>query len=254
VNASLKAIAEKPEPELVADCKRGDRAALTELFGRYYASCLSLARGMLRSVEESQDAVQWAYVSALRHLYNFRGDATFKTWITRIVMNHCLARLRERRRRRDLISLEDLNGRGALTVLASAAPTPEKSTLSHEIACALSDAAARLPKSLHEVFALCALSGLSLKEAAAVLGITVGATKTRLCRAHQCLRSHLEPVWSDGRKHTKAPRKKAKSIDSRAHHSRFHPAAAFVSSWAKASNSAFTRSLSVWHMPCGAPL
>src|SRR6202051_519688 len=98
---------EKPEYELIAACKLGDNAAGTELLGRHYASSLRLARGMLRSEEESQDAVQSAYFSALRHIRNFRGDATFKTWITRIVMNECLARLRERRRRRDLFSLDD---------------------------------------------------------------------------------------------------------------------------------------------------
>jgi DNA-directed RNA polymerase specialized sigma24 family protein len=86
-------------------------------------------------------------------------------------------------------------------MLASAAPTPEKSTLRQEIASALSDAADRLPKPLRDVFALCAFSGLSLKEAAAALGLTVSATKTRLFRAHALMRSDLQPVWSDVRIH-----------------------------------------------------
>jgi RNA polymerase sigma-70 factor (ECF subfamily) len=194
---SSRAMQEKREPELIAACKRGDKAAGTELLGRHYASSLRVARGMLRSQEESQDAVQSAYFSALRHLRNFRGDATFKTWITRIVMNECLARLRERRRRRDWFSLDDRSRSTELTMLASAAPTPEKLTLRQEIATALSDAAAGLPKPLRDVFALCAFSGLSLKEAATVLGLTVGATKTRLFRAHARMRSHLQSVWSD---------------------------------------------------------
>jgi RNA polymerase sigma-70 factor (ECF subfamily) len=78
---------EKREPELIAACKRGDKVAGTELLGRHYASSLGLARGILRSEEESQDAVQSAYFSALRYIRNFRGAATFKTWITRIVIN-----------------------------------------------------------------------------------------------------------------------------------------------------------------------
>ena len=60
--SSPRAVPEKPEPELIADCKRGDKAAMTELFRRHYASSVSLARGILRSEEESQDAVQSAYV------------------------------------------------------------------------------------------------------------------------------------------------------------------------------------------------
>jgi RNA polymerase sigma-70 factor, ECF subfamily len=187
-----RAMQEKREPELIAACTRGDHAAGTELLCRHYASSLRLARGILRSNDESEDAVQSAYFSALGHIRNFRGDATFKTWITRIVMNECLARLRERRRRRDWVSVE-----AERNMLASAAPTPEKLTLCQEIASALYDAASILPKPLREVFALCVFSGLSIGETAAALGLTVGATKTRLSRAHARMRSHLQPVWAE---------------------------------------------------------
>jgi RNA polymerase sigma-70 factor (ECF subfamily) len=200
---------EKREPELIAGCKRGNKAAGTELLGRHYASSLRLARGMLRSEEESQDAVQSAYFSALRHMRNFRGDATFKTWITRIVMNECLVRLRERRRRRDWVCLDDMGQSTAMNVLASAAPTPEKLTLCQEIASALSDAASILPKPLRDVFALCVFSGLSIGETAAALGLTVGATKTRLFRAHARMRSHLQPVWSEINIHGRAARERS---------------------------------------------
>ena len=200
---------EKREPELIAGCKRGNKTAGTELLGRHYASSLRLARGMLRSEEESQDAVQSAYFSALRHMRNFRGDATFKTWITRIVMNECLVRLRERRRRRDWVCLDDMGQSTAMNVLASAAPTPEKLTLCQEIASALSDAASILPKPLRDVFALCVFSGLSIGEAAAALGLTVGATKTRLFRAHARMRSHPQPVWSEINIHGRAARERS---------------------------------------------
>ena len=142
----LRAMQDKREPELIDACKLGDSAAGAELLDRHYASSLRLARGILRSEEESQDAVQSAYVSALRHICKFRGDATFKTWITRIVMNECLARLRERGRRRDWVSLDDRSRIAERTMLASEAPTPEKLTLCQEIATALSNAAASLPK------------------------------------------------------------------------------------------------------------
>jgi RNA polymerase sigma-70 factor (ECF subfamily) len=200
----LRAMQEKREPELIAAWKCGDKAAGTELLGQHYASSLCLARGILRSEEEAQDAVQSAYFSALLHIRNFRGDATFKTWITRIVMNECLARLRERRRRRDWVSVDDWGLGAELKMLASATPTPEKFTLCQEIASALSDAASILPKPLRDVFALCAFSGLSIGETAAALGLTVGATKTRLTRAHARMRSHLQAVWSEMNIHSRA--------------------------------------------------
>jgi RNA polymerase sigma-70 factor (ECF subfamily) len=191
---------EKPEIELIAHGRQGDQAALTELFGRHYASCLRVARGILHSNDDSQDAVQAAYLLALRHLRRFRGDACFKTWITRIVVNCCLMQLREARRRASWIQLEDLYGGQGLDVLASRSPSPETATWSREIASALSEAFASLPKKLSEAYGLYSASDLSLKEVAAELGLTLPATKTRLSRARAGMRRHLKPVWSGARR------------------------------------------------------
>jgi RNA polymerase sigma-70 factor (ECF subfamily) len=83
------------EHQLIAKGKLGDRSAVSELFERHYRTSLSVARRLLRSEAESQDAVQSAYFSAFKNLDNFRGDATFNTWITRIVVNRCLMTMRE---------------------------------------------------------------------------------------------------------------------------------------------------------------
>jgi RNA polymerase sigma-70 factor, ECF subfamily len=190
---------ERCEPELIAAGKRGDRAAIAELFERHYASSLCVARGILRSTEDSQDAVQSAYLSALRHLDGFRGDATFKTWIGRIVINHCLMRLRQPWLRIHRVDLDSLTSTGESSMLASPAPNPENATLRREIAAALTDAAARLPKRLCVVFQLYAVSGLTLREVAAATGLTLPAAKARLFRANKRMRIHLQPVWSNAR-------------------------------------------------------
>jgi RNA polymerase sigma-70 factor (ECF subfamily) len=186
---------EMPELELIAECKRGDRAAITELFGRHYPGCLRLARGILHSEEESQDVVQTAYFSAFRHFHRFRGDASFKTWITRIVVNQCLMLLREPRQRLNWIRLDDPDAGTPSMGLASSAPTPEKSLLSHEISSAVSKAIAGLPKHMRDVFTLCAVSGLPVREAAAELGLSVAAAKSRLFRANVRMRSSLQPMF-----------------------------------------------------------
>jgi RNA polymerase sigma-70 factor (ECF subfamily) len=190
---------ERSEIELIAHGRQGDEAALAELFGRHYASCLRVARGILRSKDDSQDAVQAAYLLAFRHLRRFRGEACFKTWITRIVVNCCLMQLREARRRAAWVQLEDLGGGREPHVLTSRTPSPETATWSREIASAFSEAFARLPKHLSEAYALYAASNLSLKEVAAQLGITLAATKTRLYRARAGMRQDLEPIWSGSR-------------------------------------------------------
>jgi RNA polymerase sigma-70 factor (ECF subfamily) len=191
---------EKSETELIAHGKQGDQAALAELFTRYYPSCLRVARAILRSNDDCQDAVQAAYLLAFRHLRRFRGEACFKTWITRIVVNCCLMQLRDAKRRASWVQLEDLHGGQGPDVLASRSPSPETVTWSREIAFALSEAFDRLPKKLGEAYGLYAASDLSLKEVAAQLNLTLPATKTRLSRARAGMRRQLKPVWSDARR------------------------------------------------------
>jgi RNA polymerase sigma-70 factor (ECF subfamily) len=186
----------QPELQLIADGKQGNTAALAELFGRHYPSSLRIARGILRSEDDSQDAVQVAYFSAFQHLDSFRGEACFKTWITSIVVNSCRMQLRKPGRRLTWVQLDDLPGGRGADMLACSAPTPEKVTWCGEIGSALNDAVSRLPQQLREVYLLYSHSGLSLKEVAAQLGLTVPATKTRLYRARAGVRSHLRPLCS----------------------------------------------------------
>jgi len=188
---------EKPESDLIAHGRQGDQAALGELFSRHYSSCLRLARGILRSEDDSQDAVQAAYVSAFQNFCAFRGESSFRTWISRIVINRCILMRRTPWRSAAWIYLDEPpDGRGVDYSLACHAPTPEKSAYSREILSALSSAVSRLPGNLRDAFTLYCLSGLSVKEIAVTLGLTQAAAKTRVFRARAKVRVHLLPVWS----------------------------------------------------------
>jgi RNA polymerase sigma-70 factor (ECF subfamily) len=194
----------KAETELITGGQRGEQAAISELFSRYYSLCLRLANRILHSEEDSRDAVQSAFLSAFRHLHSFRGDSTFKTWLGRIVVNQCLMYLRQPERRLGWVNLDSLYQSGLADSLTSPALTPEKLAFSGEVAAALADGMSRLPEPLREVFSLYSGSGLSLKEVAGTLGLTLPAVKTRLFRANLQMRSHLKPIWSDLRFHRTA--------------------------------------------------
>lgn len=183
---------EQNETELIDLGRRGEEDAITELFQRHYAASLQLARGILHHSDEAQDAVQVAYFLAFRRLDNFRGESSFKTWISRIVVNCCLLQLREARRRMNWVQLEPQRA----DAIASHGLTPEKAAWGREISTAFSSAVARLPQHLRETYTLFAISGLSLREVAVTMGLSISATKTRLFRARAGLRSSLEPVWS----------------------------------------------------------
>jgi RNA polymerase sigma-70 factor (ECF subfamily) len=190
---------QKPELELIAHGRQGDQAAIAELFSRHYSPCLRLARGILHSEDDALDAVQTAYLSALQHFPAFRGESSFRTWISRIVINCCVMQMRSPWRRAAWVRLDDQPGASGVDFLACHAPDPEKSAYSREIHSALAHAVSLLPSHLRDAFTLYSVLGLTVKEIAATLGLTPAATKTRVFRARAKVRGHLQPVWSHRR-------------------------------------------------------
>jgi RNA polymerase sigma-70 factor (ECF subfamily) len=162
--------------------------AINKLFAEHYKAFLQTARGILRSKEDSEDAVQTAYCAAFRYFHRFRGESSFKTWITRIVVNCCLMQLRDRRARPEL-ALDDM-----LSVLESHAATPERLCYLGELEAAHARAASRLPKVLHDVYAQSVISGIAFPKVAAQLGLTASAAKSRLLRARRRVEHALQPV------------------------------------------------------------
>jgi RNA polymerase sigma-70 factor (ECF subfamily) len=185
----------RPELDLIADCQTGDMASISELFERYYSASLRVARSILRSEEEAQDAVQSAFLAAFLHLGSYRGEASFKTWITRIVVNRCLMEVRSPARRLTRMHWENPDKDRDLDMLPSRFPTPETSAWCGELASAHSQAMAKLPDGLRDAYVLYA-TGLSIREVAAQLRLTLAAAKTRVFRARAGLRWLLQPVWT----------------------------------------------------------
>jgi RNA polymerase sigma-70 factor (ECF subfamily) len=133
----------RSDAELVAEGKRGESEAIAELFARYYQVSFRTALRILHSKEDSEDAVQTAYFSAFRNLDRFREEASFRTWITRIVVNCSLMQIRERRARGGVDGLGDLDQIDR--VPDPRVLTPETLLGQREIASAHAHAASNLP-------------------------------------------------------------------------------------------------------------
>jgi len=189
----MSCVTEKSESELIAESRNGDLEAMAELFRRHHRSSIATARRMLPT-EDCRDAVQSAYLSAFQNFKSFRGEASFKTWLTRIVLNHCLMILRKPASHRTISSLDQPDQDGQVHEIPGNFPSPEDLAARREIGRAVVDAAARLPKRLGEVFTRCALSEQPIPDVAVALGLTVAATKTRLFRARNLLRVKLRTV------------------------------------------------------------
>ena len=115
--------------ELVHASKNGDVAAFEQLVKRYDRTLFRIAQHVTHNREDSEDAVQEAFLKAFQHLGEFREDSKFSTWLIRITLNQSLMKLRKQRRTKREVSLENdfLAGGDVLPIeVIDWAPDPEQ--------------------------------------------------------------------------------------------------------------------------------
>ncbi len=147
---------------------------------------------ILRDAADAEDEVQNACWKAFEHLGQFQKDAKFSTWLSRIVVNQCLMRLRKDRRARFLYLDEGVQGEDVATIdLADNSISPEAGVARSEVAQVLNQEINRIPPLLREVFVLRDVQELPMPEVAERLGISIAAAKSRLLRARLELRERM---------------------------------------------------------------
>jgi len=176
------------DDELLRRVAAGDRVGLEELFRRYRLVAYRVAYRLLGNEADALDAVQDGFVNALRNLEKFRGQSTFKTWLLRVVSNASFD-LGRKRRRQEACS-------GGQTVTADCPVPDDLPAADAELERAdlrkqLNEALAELPEAQRETFVLHADGGLTYREVADVLGISIGTVMSRVFYARQKLRALL---------------------------------------------------------------
>lgn len=189
------------ESELLARLKAGDGAAYEQVVREMGGRMLAVARRILLDENESQDAVQDAFVSAFRNIEKFEGNSQIATWLHRITVNASLMRLRTKRRK-DEVSLESLlPAFGADGHPAHQAGTWRRASTGDELAEtreSIRVAIAKLPEHYRIVLVLRDIEGLDTAQTAELLETTEAAVKIRLHRARQALRELLDNTFRDG--------------------------------------------------------
>ena len=166
--------------ELVEGCRQGSLPSFERLYEEHGARMKSIARNLLGSVPEAEDAVQDAFLKVYRSLRRFRGGSAFSTWVYRILVNVCYDRLRGRRRRQ--IVERPMPARIAL------APAGETD---HPLRLAIEAALSRLEERERAAFLLCEVEGFSHKEAGEILEVTEGSSRALLFKARRRLQREL---------------------------------------------------------------
>jgi RNA polymerase sigma-70 factor (ECF subfamily) len=184
--------------DLVHASKNGDVPAFEQLVKRYDRRLLRIAQSVTHNREDSQDAVQEAFLKAFQNLNQFREDSQFSTWLIRITVNQSLMKLRKQRSIRDVSLDEDFQAEEDVLPLEIAdwAPNPEQLYWASELRHILTQTLEEVRPPLRAVFVLRDMEGLSIDQTAAVLGLSHAAVKARLWRARLLLRESLNQYFT----------------------------------------------------------
>jgi len=178
---------EPTDEELVRRSAAGDRGAFGALAARHEAALLRFAARACGGEREAEDAVQDGLLAAWRGAATFRGDAAARTWLFQVVVNAC--HRRHRRKAGRLGADEPLDAARDVPVDETG---PEERAGAREVGRALDAAIAAMGSESREVLLLRDVEGLSGEETAAVLGVGLAATKSRLHRARLELKERVE--------------------------------------------------------------
>lgn len=172
------------DQELLDRARDGDPGAFDLIVDRFERRVFAVALRITRHHEDARDVTQEVFVTALRALKGFRGEAQLSTWFHRVAVNASLDLVRKRQRR-EHSSVEDL------TEQASGDPGPESEAIASVRAREVHRALGVLGVEHRALITLHDLQGLDYAECAAALEIPLGTVKSRLHRARLALAKEL---------------------------------------------------------------
>ncbi len=183
--------------DLVRLAKEGDERAFRTLVERHQRRTFQLALGVVRDGDAAMDVVQEAFIKVHKYLGDFKGDASFSTWLHRITVNLAIDQMRRER------------ARGGVTIAASDAPqeldedlvsdlpmgqpppAPDAALMNRELSEELESALSQLPEKHRAILVLREVEGLTYEELSDTLGIRKGTVMSRLFHARAKLQKLL---------------------------------------------------------------
>lgn len=184
--------------ELIAGARRGEEKAFETLFHQNKQRVYSLCLRITRNTADAEELTQEAFFQAFRKIHTFRGESAFSTWLHRLTVNIVLMRLRKNR-----VSEMSLEG----SVEKEEFDRPQREfgapdlTLTGSIdRLQIERAVARLARGYRQIFVLHDVQGYKHHEIAALLGVSVGNSKSQLHKARTKLRTLLRETGMESRK------------------------------------------------------
>ncbi len=162
---------------------------------KYNGKLFRVARAILKDDSDAEDVLQDAYLDAFRHFTDFRGGSELGTWLTRIVINHCLMRLRKEKRRSSIVPFRSAAAADTESPEAQVpdnrSESPSARAIRAETRRILERRIDELPAAFRTVFVMREVEDMSVDEVAECLSISPATVRTRLFRARALLRESL---------------------------------------------------------------
>jgi RNA polymerase sigma-70 factor, ECF subfamily len=180
---------------LVERIGTGDQLAFEAVMRKYNGKLYRIARAILKNDSDAEDVLQDAYLDAYRHIGEFRGGSELATWLTRIVINQALMRVRKERRRSSIVPFRNAlmheTDSPEAQVPDQQSESPSASVIRAETRRMLERRIDELPVAFRTVFIMREVEEMSVEETARCLSITPATVRTRLFRARALLREAL---------------------------------------------------------------
>jgi RNA polymerase sigma factor (sigma-70 family) len=197
-----------------SSCSKSDETRFAAVVLPYLADAYALARWLTRNHADSQDVVQDACVRALHGIGNFAGGDA-RSWVLTIVRRAAYDWLHTNRPAA-LVATEDGGHPECAQLREPGASTAENWLIDREDEALFESAFAALPAPYRQTIALRYLQGLTYREIAETIGISIGTVMSRLCRARRHLIKRMNPThpYSPARERIAAPGKRSMRLHS----------------------------------------
>ena len=185
-----------PDLELARLCAARDREAIVRLTTENNQRLFRAAWSILRDRADAEEAVQAGYLKAFAAMDGYTGLASLSTWLTRIVINEALGRLRAVKRRKaqleqaGVLAMDEYRDK---LMRGSQPAAPDAEVARQQLRLLLEKAIAALPDAFRSVFVLREIEGMTVEETAEILDLPANTVKTRLLRARRRLQAALAP-------------------------------------------------------------
>ena len=194
---NLKPPTEPSGPELIMRAQRGEQTAFESLFHQHKRRVYSLCLRVTRNTTEAEELTQEAFLQVFRKIHTFRAESSFSTWLYMVALN--IVRMRLRKKTISSVSLEDRTQEEELGEPPTEYGAPDLALTSAIDRVHLVRAIAQLPPGYRRAFVLHDVQGYKHNEISAMLGMSIGNSKSQLHKARVALRKLLSETGIGGR-------------------------------------------------------